>query len=45
VGSFVGRSEPSGCRVFASVDHLIAAIDEYLDEHNAHPKPLTHVSA
>ncbi len=24
-----------------SVDHLIAAIDEYLDKHNADPKPFT----
>ena len=23
------------------VDHLIAAIDEYLDKHNADPKPFT----
>jgi transposase len=27
--------------VFPSVDHLIAAIDDYLDEHNSDPKPFT----
>jgi transposase len=27
--------------VFPTVDHLIAAIDDYLDEHNADPKPFT----
>jgi hypothetical protein len=27
--------------VFPSVDHLIAAIDDYLDAHNQDPKPFT----
>ena len=27
--------------VFPSVDHLIGAIDEYVDKHNADPKPFT----
>jgi transposase len=27
--------------VFPSVDHLIAAIDDYLDQHNIDPKPFT----
>jgi transposase len=27
--------------VFPTVDHLIAAIDDYLDHHNADPKPFT----
>ncbi len=27
--------------VFPSVDHLIAAIDDYLDAHNVDPKPFT----
>jgi hypothetical protein len=27
--------------VIPTVDHLIAAIDDYLDEHNADPKPFT----
>ncbi len=27
--------------MFPSVDHLVAAIDDYLDTHNADPKPFT----
>lgn len=27
--------------VFPTVDHLVAAIDDYLDKHNADPKPFT----
>lgn len=27
--------------VFPSVDHLIVAIDDYLDKHNADPKPFS----
>ncbi|CAN5838542.1 hypothetical protein BH24ACT2_BH24ACT2_17890 [soil metagenome] len=27
--------------VFPSVGHLVAAIDDYLDQHNADPQPFT----